>query len=179
MDLLCCDHVTECSPPGSAGVPPAHVLAQPWRSPPPGSTGNCARTLLQPGPCRSRRQGGRVPHRRETERHDTAVHAGGTPALPGGPPPIALAARGGRRRLAGPQPCPCGRAVTLGRPFVSMGIENCRVLGTESGRMGPLPCGGSEAQAQHTPRRLHIRQREAVFASVGRCCNAIVYSPNF
>jgi len=25
-----------------------------------------------------------VPHRRETERHATGVHAGGTPALPGG-----------------------------------------------------------------------------------------------
>ena len=32
----------------------------------------------------SRRRGGRVPHRRETERDATGVHAGGTPALPGG-----------------------------------------------------------------------------------------------
>ena len=37
----------------------------------------------------------RVPHRREPERHATGVHAGGTPALPGGAPPITLAARGG------------------------------------------------------------------------------------
>ena len=36
-------------------------------------------------PIRSRRQGDRVPHRRETERHATEQHAGGTPALPGGP----------------------------------------------------------------------------------------------
>ena len=33
---------------------------------------------------RTVRQGGRVPNRRETERHPTGVHAGGTPALPGG-----------------------------------------------------------------------------------------------
>ena len=33
---------------------------------------------------------------------------------------------------------------TKGRE-VSMGIENCRVLGTESGRVGPLAHGGSEA----------------------------------
>ena len=71
-------------PPGSAGVPPAQVLAQPRPSAPPGSTGNGARTLLRPSPCRSRRQGGRAPHRRETERHATGQHAGGTPALPGG-----------------------------------------------------------------------------------------------
>ena len=36
-------------------------------------------------PIRSSRQGGRVPHCRETERHRKGVHAGGTPALPGGP----------------------------------------------------------------------------------------------
>ena len=51
--------------------------------------------------------GCRVAHRRETERHATAVHAGGTPALPGGPAPITLASQGRTRRLAGPQPCPC------------------------------------------------------------------------
>ena len=57
--------------PGSAGVPPAQVLAQPRPSPPPRSTGNGAGTLLRPSPWRSRRQGGRAPHRRETERHAT------------------------------------------------------------------------------------------------------------
>ena len=71
-------------PPGSAGVSPAPVLAQPRPPPPPGSTGNGARTLLRPSPCRIRRQGDRAPHRGETERHATGVHAGGTPALPGG-----------------------------------------------------------------------------------------------
>ena len=111
-------------PPGSAGVPPAQALAQAHQSPRPGSTGNGARILLRPGPCGSRRQGGRVPHRGETERQATEVHAGGTPALPGGPPPIAPAARGGRRRLAGPQPCRSDRAVTPVDPslsFVSLG----------------------------------------------------------
>ena len=41
---------------------------------------SCAST----GPMPFRRHGGRVPHRGETERHATGVHAGGTPALPGG-----------------------------------------------------------------------------------------------
>ena len=72
------------APPGSAGVPPAQVLAQPLPSPPPGSTGSGARVLLRPGPCGSRRQHGRSPHRRETERQPKGQHAGGTPALPGG-----------------------------------------------------------------------------------------------
>ena len=46
-------------------------------APPPGA-------LLRPSPWRYGRQGGGVLHRRETERNATAVHAGGTPALPGG-----------------------------------------------------------------------------------------------
>ena len=76
------------APPGSAGVPPARVLAQPRPTPQPGSNGNGARTLLRPSLCRFRRQSGRAPHRRETERHATGVHAGGTPALPGGLHPL-------------------------------------------------------------------------------------------
>ena len=72
------------TPPGSAGVPPAHVLAQTRPPAPPVSTGNGARTLLRPGLWRSRRQGGRVRHRGETERNATEQHAGETPALPGG-----------------------------------------------------------------------------------------------
>ena len=55
----------------------------PCPSPPAGSTGSGGSTMLRPSPCRSGRQGGRVPHRRETERDATGVHAGGTPALPG------------------------------------------------------------------------------------------------
>ena len=70
---------------GGPRFPPAQVLKQPGLSAPLGSTGSSPRTLLRPGPCRSCRQGGRVPHRRETERPVTGVHAGGTPALPGGP----------------------------------------------------------------------------------------------
>ena len=46
--------------------------------------GNRAKALLWPGTRRSRRQGGRLPHRRRIERLATAVHAGETPALPGG-----------------------------------------------------------------------------------------------
>ena len=66
------------------GRPARTTLARPHPAPRPGSTGNGIRTLLRPIPCRPRRQGGRVPHPRETERHGTGVHAGGTPALPGG-----------------------------------------------------------------------------------------------
>ena len=71
------------SPPGSAGVPPAQILPQLQPSPPPESTGSGALPLLRPGPCGSRRQGGRLQHRRETERQPKGQHAGGTPALPG------------------------------------------------------------------------------------------------
>ena len=71
------------SPPGSAGVPPAQILSQLRPSPPPESTGSGALPLLRPGPCGSRRQGGRLQHRRETERQPKGQHAGGTPALPG------------------------------------------------------------------------------------------------
>ena len=84
MDLLCCGDLTGGGPPGSAGVPPAQDFPQPRLSPPPGSTGNGARTQLCPSPCRCGWKGGRVLNRRETERHRTGVHAGGTPALPGG-----------------------------------------------------------------------------------------------
>ena len=83
-----CDPVMGGSPPGSAGVPPAPSLAQPRPSPPLGSTGNGALPLLRPGPCGSRRQGGRLQHRRETERQPKGQHAGGTPALPGGVVPM-------------------------------------------------------------------------------------------
>ena len=79
-----CDPVMGGSPPGSAGVPPAQILPQLQLSPPPESTGSGALPLLRPGPCGSRRQGGRLQHRRETERQPKGQHAGGTPALPGG-----------------------------------------------------------------------------------------------
>ena len=84
MDLLGCDAVTGGSPPGSAGVPPAHTLAQPHRFPPPGSTGNGATIPLQPSPWGSRRQGGRAPQHGEAERLPNAEDAGETPALPEG-----------------------------------------------------------------------------------------------
>ena len=75
------------------GRPARTTPARPRPTPPPGSTGNGAGAPLRPGPCGSRRQGGRVPHRGETERHATVVHAGGTPALPGGHPPVTLGGR--------------------------------------------------------------------------------------
>ena len=83
-----CDPVMGGSPPGSAGVPPAQILSQLRPSPPPESTGSGALPLLRPGPCGSRRQGGRLQHRRETERQPKGQHAGGTPALPGGVVPM-------------------------------------------------------------------------------------------
>ena len=83
-----CDPVMGGSPPGSAGVPPAQILPQLQPSPPPESTGSGALPLLRPGPCGSRRQGGRLQHRRETERQPKGQHAGGTPALPGGVVPM-------------------------------------------------------------------------------------------
>ena len=70
--------------PGARASRPHTSWHSPEPPPPPGSTGNGARILHWPSPCRSRRPGGRVPHRRETERHATGQHAGGTPALPGG-----------------------------------------------------------------------------------------------
>ena len=79
-----CDPVMGGSPPGSAGVPPAQILPRLRPSPPPETTGSGALPLLRPGPCGSRRQGGRLQHRRETERQPKGQHAGGTPALPGG-----------------------------------------------------------------------------------------------
>ena len=105
--------------PRERGRPARTTLARPRPTPRPGSTGNGARTLLRPGPCCSHGQGGRVPHPRETERHATAQHAGGTPALPGGPAPNTLAPQARTRRLAGLQPCRCGRVVTLRVPSSS------------------------------------------------------------
>ena len=67
------------------GRPARTTLAKPRPSPRPVSTGKDARALLGPGPCGSHRHGGRVRHRRETERQPKGEDAGGTPALPGGP----------------------------------------------------------------------------------------------
>ena len=150
---------SQVGPPGSAGVPPAQVLAQPRRSPPPGSTGNGARTLLRPSPCRSRRQGGRLLHRRETERHATAVHAGGTPALPGGPSSHRSCCSRGARRLAGPRPCRCGRAVTLGGPSSSFGALR--------GSLSTIRKGASAGDGPRLPvaARPPLRPRQACVVS--------------
>ena len=71
-------------PPGSAGVSPAFVSAQLALLLQRDSTGNHARALLWPGSRRFCRWGWRVHHRRRSARYATAVHAGETPALPGG-----------------------------------------------------------------------------------------------
>ena len=70
--------------PRERGRPARTTLAQPHPSPPPGSTGNGPTIPLQPSPDGSGRQGGRVPHRRETERPPNPEDAGETPALPEG-----------------------------------------------------------------------------------------------
>ena len=92
-------------PPGSAGVSPALVSAQPGPFPRRRSTGKHARPLLRPGPRRSRRQAGPLPHRRYTE----AVDAGGTPALPGGLHLLdSLAGRVSFRPFSAPSSAPSG-----------------------------------------------------------------------
>ena len=74
-------------PPGSAGVSPALVSAQSGPSPQPDSTGNRASVLLWPHTRRSCPRGWPVHHRRRSARYAAAVHAGETPALPGGASP--------------------------------------------------------------------------------------------
>ena len=78
----------EEAPPGARASRPHtswHSLGQLLhRGRPATVAGNGARTLLRPNPWRYGRQGGGVLHPRETERIVAAVHAGGTPALPGG-----------------------------------------------------------------------------------------------
>ena len=104
--------------PRERGRPARTTLAQPHPTPPPGSTGSGARTLLRPSPGRSRRRGGRVPHRRETERHATGQHAGETPALPEGASSHPFCSK--RRHC----PCRCGRAVPLRVSSVKHPIVN-------------------------------------------------------
>ena len=113
MDLPCCDDVQGMQPtrergrlarirPGKMETNPAmegllrstrEAAADGWLAPIRLRAGP-ATAPLRPRPWRSGRRGLRVLHRREPERLATAVHAGGTPALPGGVPlPIALAPR--------------------------------------------------------------------------------------
>ena len=149
---------------------------------PPGSTGNHATARLRPRTRRSCRLGGWLPHRRRTARYATAVYAGETPALPGGrlfrsdlgtawplssnPTPAAIApgfcfgrvhavpAGGvGGCTIAGVLRGTLRLCMRAGRPRLSMGIENCRVLGTESGRVDLLSRGGSVATEAGRPTR--------------------------
>ena len=91
-------------PPGSAGVPPAQVLAQPRPSPPPGSTGNGARTLLRPSPCRSRRQVARCRIAGKLSGTQRDSMRAGRPRSRGAPPPSLLLLKGARAGLPGRSP---------------------------------------------------------------------------
>ncbi len=89
------------------GRPARTTVAQPRPSPRPGSTGNGATIPIRPSPWGSRRQGGRAPYRRETERPPNPENAGETPALPVGR--LSHPSCFTRRRC----PCRCGSAVPL------------------------------------------------------------------
>ena len=67
-------------PSGSAGVPPAHILAQSRPSAPSGSSGDEAMAPLRPGPCGSLQQSGWLRHCRKTERQENGEDAGLPPA---------------------------------------------------------------------------------------------------
>ena len=126
------------------GRPARTTLARPRPSPPPGSTGNGARTLLRPSPCRCRRQGGRVPHRRETERHATGVHAGGTPALPGGPSfHHSCCSRGARRRagchIAGKLSVTQRECMRAGRPRSRVALPPITLAARRGAAGGRVP----------------------------------------
>ena len=114
MDLPCCDDVQGMQPPRERGrlarIRPGKMETNPAKEgllrftrKRPRMAGFApirlregpATAPLRPRPWRSGRRSRRVLHRREPERLATAVHAGGTPALPGGVPlPIARAPRG-------------------------------------------------------------------------------------
>ena len=145
--------------PRERGRPARTTLARPRPTPRPGSTGNGARTLLRPGLCLSHGQGGRVPNPRETERHRTGVHAGGTPALPGGASSNRSCSSRGRRRLAGLQPCRCGRAVPLRGPSSSF-VDNSFFVCFRRPGATRLFC-------QDSDRRSHFKRRHPLAVTPG------------
>ena len=121
------------------GRPARTTAARPRPTPPPGSTGNGAGAPLRPGSCGSRRRGGRLPHRRETERDATVVHAGGTPALPGGRLfQSLLLLEGAHAGLPVRRPCRCGRAVPLRGPSCDFVDHSFSFV---SGKPRPRPAG--------------------------------------
>ncbi len=130
--------------PRERGRPARTTLAQPRPSPPPGSTGNGARTLHRPAPWGSRRQGCWMPHRSETERHATGVHAGGTPALPEGRllPSFLL----GEEAL----PLPMRQCRPASRAFVFLRVSSWNPLFSACFRQAPpLPCRADHTRVKH------------------------------
>ena len=105
-----------CSPPGSAGVPPAqhwqglaHLLDRVDRQRRQDAASADPMPFPSAGWGRCHIAGKLSGRQRECMR-------AGRPRSRVAPLPIALAPRGGVRRLAGPQPCRCGRVATLRGP---------------------------------------------------------------
>ena len=96
--------------------------------------------LLRPGRCRSRRQGGCLQHRRETQRRPKGQHAGGTPALPGDALPAgdfseSRPAPLGKLPFARrPRPCPEPRGSFESETTDHGGLSGGRTLWGEVGR---------------------------------------------
>ncbi len=106
--------------PGSAGVPPAQVLAQPRLSSPPGSKGNAPRALLQLGPYGSAdRAGGCNIAGKLSGTQRQCMRAGRPRSRVGARSHHSCSSRGARR-LAGLQPCRYDRTVSLRGPSGSL-----------------------------------------------------------
>ena len=131
--------------PGSAGLPPAFVSAQPGPAPLPGSTGNHA-TRFASGAhttvhCRWRWW---VIHRRHTERIATAVHAGETPALPGGRASSAVFSAKPWPLSSNPTPAAIAPGFCFGRvhgPFLSAGLASDTIAGSSERHRYGGACG--------------------------------------
>ena len=166
------------------GRPARTTLAKVHPSPRPSSTGSGAGALLQPGPRGSRRRGGRLPHRGETERPPNAENAGETPALPeraplpsllllqGGASPFTLASQVGTRRLAGPQAVPMRQSRSASWPFVDLRVSSWKTLfsvaATPSRADAPAGSAGVPP-AQHWQRLTHLLGRARPAAAPGLC----------
>ena len=128
------------------------------------STGSRARALLWPGSRRFCRRGWRVHHRRRSARYAAAVHAGETPALPGG----ASLPQCSRHSLALPS--------NPTRPAIAPGLCLGRTRGVPAGRVAGGRIAGKLSETQRECMRagrprsrvgLHCvtssRQRRSVF----------------
>ena len=124
MDLLGCDNVMECSPPGSAGVPPAQHrqgLAQLLHP---------ARPATAPGlrfgrAMRFTQAAWPVAPSRGNRASPNVGACGRDARAPGWAPlPIALAPRGSTRRLAGPQTVSMRQSRPSSWPFVVLRVTS-------------------------------------------------------